>query len=268
MKQSKNILCLLRSFGDPSTILRRFMLLVFLAMSTLAVLIISACSHTEKKDIDKLADVWIKYDEPINGYDVSIHCRQAFEGEPNYFSMKLFMKSKHGNIKWSMSELIALERIWKEEYKDKDTITLHNTHAELGSPFLDCYNILYFADMNFDGKDELVVCMFPGGEPNIGDCESFLVFNIHHGWITPCTNNSFIREIGNAVCRAECTVDSINKTITLTEYDTFIGYTEKKFWFKDGFPYRYDYTKVFEEETFQYHMRLYDAELEYAENYQ
>ena len=231
------------------------------------VLLMSSCSNTDSnKSSEPLVDIWFKYDEPVNGYDIKLHCRQAFDGYPNYFSLELYLNQGHRRIKKITTELIALERIWRDDFIGQDTIILHNTHEEIGSPFIDCKNIVYFEDMNFDGKKDLVICMFPGGAPNIGDCENYLVYSINDYGMTLC-DNTFTREIGKAVCRADYTVDSLNKSITLTEYDTYIGYTEKKYWFKNGYPYKYDYTKVYDDEKFQYHIKLYDAELDVAENY-
>lgn len=246
------------------------MAIFFIGILTLAFL--SACDDSRKSNsfaTEKTprADVWFKYDEPINGYAVKFHCIQAFEGEPNYFSMELYLENDSANIQWAMSELIALERIWKEEYHITDTIVLHSTHKKLGDPLLDFNNIVYFEDLNFDGEDELVICMSPRYDSDFLsqlDCENFFVFNMDHIWMTPC-DNSFVREIANGLCHTEYKVDEAHKTITLTGHRSSISYTEKVYWFKDGFPYKLDYTYVDNGVKYPHHFTLYDAEIDSVE---
>ncbi len=241
--------------------------------SILTLTFLSACSDSGKSNSSatektQMADVWFKYDEPINGYAVKFHCIQAFEGNPNYFSIELYQENDSVNIQWATTELIALERIWKEEYRNTDTIVLHNTHKELGSPLLDFNNIVYFEDLNFDGEDELVICMSPRYDSvflSQLDCENFLVFNVDHTCMTPCDNNSFVREIANGLCRTEYKVDKAHKTITLTGYLSTCSYTEKVYWFKDGFPYKLDYTYVDNGVKYPHHFTLIDAEIDSVE---
>lgn len=238
----------------------------------LAFAFISACGDSGKNNSSAtgktpMADVWFKYDEPINGYAVMFHCIQAFEGEPNYFSMELYLENDSTNIQWAMSELIALERIWKEEYSVTDTIILHNSHRELGNPLLDFNNIIYFEDLNFDGEEELVICMSPRYSEFLSqlDCENFLVFNIDQTWMTPCYNNSFVKEIANALCRTEYKVDTTDKSITLIGYGSANSYMERVYWFKDGFPYKLDYTSVDNGVKYSHHFTLNDAEIDSVE---
>lgn len=223
-----------------------------------SIMLLSSCSHIEcGKDKTSLADVWFKYDEPINGYDVSMHCRQAFEGEPNYFSLVLYLQKDGRTEDYYFSELIALERIWKDDYDGKDTIILHNTHKDLNNPFLDCNNIVYFEDIDFDDEEELIVCMSPNttGTSDILDCENFLVFDIVGNMIIPC-DNSFTREIERGLCRTEYRVDKNEKTITLTGYSSAYEYVEKVFWFKDGQPHELDYSHFLNGKREEHHMIL------------
>lgn len=246
------------------------MTIFFIGILTLAFL--SACDDSRKSNSfatekTPMADVWFKYDEPVNGYAVKFHCIQAFEGDPNYFSMELYLENDSTNIQWAMSELIALERIWKEEYHETDAIVLHNTHKELGNPLLDFNNIVYFEDLNFDGEDELVICVFPRYDKEYLfelDCENFLVFNIDHTWMTPC-DNSFVREIANALCRTEYKVDTANKSITLIGYGSANSYRERVYWFKEGFPYKLDYSYVDNGVKHPHHFVLHDAEIDSVE---
>lgn len=250
---------------------KAFLLYTNLLPIIIGILLMSACCHTDSsKTTELLADVWFKYDEPVNGYNIKFHCRQAFDGVPNYFSMELFFENDSASINWPMSELIALERIWKEEYNDKDTITLHNTHKELGNPLLDYNNIVYFEDMNFDGEDELIICISPCHSSeflSVLDCESFSVFCFSRDWVTPCNNNSFVREISNAQCRTTYKIDKTQKNITLTGYGSADSYTEKTFWFRDGFPYKLDYTHVINGEKYHHHIKLNDAEIDSIKNW-
>lgn len=227
-------------------------------LSFVGILLMSACVHTDKcKTSEPLADVWFKYDKPINGYDISMHCRQAFEGEPNYFSMVLYLQKDGGTEECYFSELIALERIWKDEYNGKDTIILHNTHKNMGNPLLDCSNIVYFEDIDFDDEEELIVCMSPNttGASDILDCENFLVYDIVGNMILLC-DNSFTREIRQSLCRTDYKIDKCKKVITLTEYGSDYEYVEKMFWFKNGQPYKLDYTHCFNEKKIEYHVDL------------
>ena len=227
-------------------------------LSFVGILLMSACVHTDKcKTSEPLADVWFKYDKPINGYDISMHCRQAFEGEPNYFSMVLYLQKDGRTEDYYFSELISLERIWKDDYTDKDIIILHNTHKDLGKPLLDCNNIIYFEDIDFDGEEELIVCMSPNstGASDILDCENFLVFDIVDNIIILC-DNSFTREIEKSLCRTDYRVDKNKKTITLIEYESAYEYVEKVFWFKDGQPHELDYSHFLNGKREEHHMIL------------
>lgn len=226
-------------------------------------LILSSFSHTDYVDENGMIDVWFKYDEPINGYDVSMHCKQAYASGPNFFSMELHLKNDTVSINKTLTKFIALERIWNDVYTGQDTIILHNTHKELGNPLLDCANIVYFEDMNFDGKDELVLCMFPGGSPNSLDCENFIIF--HTDPYLHLCDNAFAREIGDAPCRTMCTVDSINKSITLTGIESSFEHTITTFWFKDGFLYKSDWSHIIGNKKVKHQTKRYKAKPHNAE---
>lgn len=228
-----------------------------LLIIVLCAFVLSACCHNDIGKNNRLADVWFKYDEPINGYDVSLHCRQAFEGEPNYFSMVLYLQKDGRTEDYYFSELIALERTWKDDYSGKDTIILHNTHKNLGNKFLDCNNIVYFEDIDFDDEEELIVCMAPDttGASDILDCEYFLVFDIVGNMIILC-DNSFTREIRQPLCRTNYMINKNKKTITLTEFGGAYEHVEKVFWFKNGQPFRLSWTYSFngKQHTIQYRL--------------
>ena len=55
------------------------------------------------------------------------------------------------------------------------------------------------------------------------------------------------------------------KTITLTGYLSTCSYTEKVYWFKDGFPYKLDYTYVDNGVKYPNHFTLIDAEIDSLE---
>lgn len=231
------------------------------------VFLISACCHEEIKSneetqsneclmpeteeyepdmmvSDSLCDIWFKYDSPQNGYDIMIHCRQAFdEEEPDLFSIELFLTKGKNTIHCEIPQLIALARFMQGEYGNgKEVIKLHNTHKTLGGPFLDHNNIVYFADIDFDWEKELMVCLTPFVDESVDclDCDKYLVYEIDGGNIYRC-DNSFTREINGDLCRTTYSVDKKKKTITLTGSSSAFEYVEKVFWFRKGQPYKVDY---------------------------
>ena len=138
-----------------------------------------------------------------------------------------------------------------------DTTIIHNTHKENGCPFFDCNNIVYFEDMDFDEKDELVVCTYPTehSSSDIMDCESYLAFEVYSYYLHQ-NDNRFTRRIAGDLCRTDYSIDRKNKTVSLTGYLNAYESVKEVYWFNEGQPYRFDYSIVVNEEKTEYHFMI------------
>ena len=207
------------------------------------------------------ATTCLKYDEPLNGYEVILRLEQEYVDITCSYTIAISLKRDDVEITEFLPGVFNFERFFSEdecnELIDKDTTVIHNTHKEIGSPFFDCHNIVYFEDMDFDGKDELVICNSPCQQSvsDILDCEAFLVYKVYSGFIRP-NDNRFTRKIAKALCRTEYAIDRKNKTVTLTGYGGAADYTKEVFWFKNGQPYKLDYINVNSEKKNEFHFKL------------
>lgn len=236
----------------------------------ICILLLVGCSQRPrvmKDDSTDLIESYIPvtpcliYDKPLNGYDVSLRLEQAYAGNPSSYTIEISLKRSGEEIKEFIPDVFNFERFFSEdecfEIIGKDTTVIHNTHKEIGSPFFDCHNIVYFEDVDFDGKDELVICNSPCQHSAIDilDCEAFLVYEVHSGLIRP-SDNRYTRKIAKALCRTEYTINRKNKTVTLTGYGGAAQYTKEVFWFKNGQPYKLDYINVDGEKKDVFHFTL------------
>lgn len=203
----------------------------------------------------------LKYDEPLNGYEIMLQCKQAYLGVNLACFVTVTLKQGDKTITENIPEIVYLERLFSEKEWSaiiaSDMTLIHSTHDELGRPFFDCHNILYFEDIDFDGKDELIVCTSPTkhSSSDIMDCESYLAYEIMPYFLHQ-NDNRFTRRIAGDLCRTEYSVDRTNQTVSLTSYMSADEYHREQYWFKGGQPYKLEYAIVVGEEKNEYHFMI------------
>ena len=237
---------------------------------SICVLFVLGCSQPKENKTDGMIckteqinplTICLKYDEPLNGYEVLLQCKQAYLGVTSACFVTVKLKQGDKTITEYIPEVVNFERMFREEEWSailvSDTTLVHNSHNESGRPFFDCHNILYFEDIDFDGKDELIICMSPTktSSSDIMDCESYLAYEIK-----PCflyrNDNRFTRRIAGDLCRTEYSVDRTNQTVSLTSYMSADEYHREQYWFKGGQPYKLEYAIVVGEEKNEYHFMI------------
>ena len=198
-------------------------------------------SNTETKRDDRYYEKWFVYDQPINGYDVTIHwlCdkRQGFWGT-GYFTF-----TKDGTTK-VLTHLMDLDGWFdeKELMESTDTIIMDQYYDEAFQPYLDWRAIVGFADYNFDGNKELVICKTPrpyramGGDDWL-DCETFTFYMDAPKSFLEINNEPFYR-LGSETCRTHCTFDPENQTLTLLTSSGACCSESTTYYFRDGNPYK------------------------------
>lgn len=238
-------------------------------ISSICILLLASCSQPcDKKMEDKTeaverlmpATTWINYDEPMNGYKVSLQCKQVNASLPSSFYITIILKQGDNIITEYVPEAISLERMFEEDdcwnIIKHDTTIIHNTHKEMKCPFFDCNNIVYFEDIDFDGKDELIVCTYPWhNTTSTMDCETYLTFEVYPYFLYQ-SDNRFTRRIAGDLCRTEYYVNKDNRSITLIGNRNACESIKEVYWFKDGRPYKLDYTLVIDEEESEYHFMI------------
>lgn len=238
------------------------------------VFLLASCSQHDRKDTEKRADRdesytrvegFLKYKAPLNGYDVTLCLKQLFADCPTNFIITVFLKKGDTEMSENIPSWFNLERFLSEEECLKilngDTVVIHNTHRELGQPFFDCHNLVYFEDIDLDSKDELVICNSPCQErtSEFLDCESFYVYDVYSNFLYR-NNNRFTRKISEPICRTEYIVDKTNKSVTLTGYDAASYYTKEVYWFRKGQPYKLDYFIVDGDKKDEFHWMIDDID--------
>lgn len=204
---------------------------------------------------DGITTTWIKYDTPVDGYDLLMHCKQEEVGG-SYF-LTDFHLSKDGKT-LSFQQTICFD-LWDpcclEGLTEKDTQYIHNTHITSVTQKLDWHNLLYFEDMDFDGEMELVVCGFVRPQRGYGDCldcESFTIYKIGDTGISRVRNLPF-DEMEEGRCRTVFSFDQKTKCLSLTSYGGVFLEIEEKYWFKNGKPYAMDFNILDKDKGNLYH---------------
>lgn len=203
--------------------------------------------HTES-----LTTTWLKYNNPINGYEVLMRCSQE-KPQSSYFDTEIYL-TKAGKTD-TIRQTISFDNWdpWQlQGFTVKDTIAIKNTHV---SQHIDWTNILYFEDMNFDGEKELVVCGHPRPnrslEEDFIDCEDFTVYRKTDSGYSKLHNLVF-DELSEGVCRTGFLFDTTQKTITLTGFLGAGGFEKETFYFKNGEPFKVTYSYLNHDGAKQY----------------
>ena len=191
---------------------------------------------------DILISTWLKYDNPINGYIIILHCTQE-KPQSSYFDTEIYL-TKAGKTD-TIRQTISFDNWdpWQlQGFTVKDTIAIKNTHV---SKHIDWTNILYFEDMNFDGEKELVICGHPRPnrslEEDYIDCEDFTVYKQTKSGFCQIHNLVFDK-LSEGLCRTGFLFDTAHKTITLTSFLGDGGYEIETYYFENGEPSKKNYT--------------------------
>ncbi len=192
---------------------------------------------------DSLIYTWLKYNNPVNGYEVLMHCTQE-KPQSSYFDTEIYL-TKAGKTD-TIRQTISFDNWdpWQlQGFTVKDTIAIKNTHV---SQHIDWTNILYFEDMNFDGEKELVICGHPRPnrslEEDYIDCEDFTIYNKTKTGFSQI-HNSVFDKLSEGLCRTGFSFDTAQKTITLTGFLGNGGYEIETYYFKNGESFKKTYTK-------------------------
>lgn len=185
---------------------------------------------------------WIVYNNPVNGYNVSILARFNY---CDYGCMITVYLEKRAN-----KYVVDLRASYDSFYPyglEKDTIYIDNpTHPD-STWFFDRRTVVTFADVNFDGEYELILCGSP--RPGIDydtkflDCEDYTVYKVTNDSIEQIRNMLF-DELSKGVCRTDYIIDTVNENITLIGYSWAYGIDKEIYSFRNGEPYKLDYIKI------------------------
>lgn len=227
---------------------------LFLWPIVLCGIILSACDNNSQEHYDSLREVsevrqlkvdtvqWIKSTEPINGYDVLIRTCYSFSFS-DYYCMLTVSIEKNGK-RYSVTLPGSYDSFHQNTYS-ADTIHFKPPCVDEIDRllYLNYQVVASFADVNFDGEDELIICSSPRPHRelnNLLDCENFTIFKITEDGLVQLHNMVFDNlELGE--CRTEYIFDTINKTITLIGYHNAYDTSTRVFWFNDGELYQLDY---------------------------
>ena len=213
-----------------------------LSITILAVLFPSF-GRTSNKFITQPISTWLKYNNPVNGYEILLHCTQE-KPQSSYFDTEIYL-TKAGKTD-TIRQTISFDNWnpWQlQGFTVKDTIAIKNTHV---SKHIDWTSILYFEDMNFDGEKELVICGHPRPnrslEEDYIDCEDFTVYKQTKSGFCQIHNLVFDK-LSEGLCRTGFSFDTSQKTITLTSFLGDGSYEIETYYFENGEPSKETYTK-------------------------
>lgn len=181
---------------------------------------------------------WFIYDKPINGYDVKIHWISDFSYGNNGRGDFYFTK---GSITKTLTDTIDLDR-WICDLKDSsDTIILSQYYDESLQPYLDWRTFVGFADYNFDGHKDLVICNSPwqgGFEPDYWlDCDTFTIYEDTPDGFVQIHNEPFDR-LTTETCRLDCDFDVKNQQLIMTTSIGACCLHKIIYHFQNGQPYK------------------------------
>ena len=198
-------------------------------------------SDTSRQTKIGIYEKWFVYDQPINGYNVKIHwlCdkTQLFSGT-GYFYF-----SNTDTTKMLTHEINV--DVWFDKTRleeSPDTIVLNLYYKESMQPYLDWRAIVGFADHNFDGKNDLVICGSPRPYRELDkddwlDCEDFTFYSDFPEGFVQIHNEPFYR-LSTETCRTYCKFDPTNETLLLLTSDGACCSDSTTYYFCDGRPYK------------------------------
>lgn len=207
-----------------------------------------SCSRTDKSPNDngqpavvKQYEKWFVYDRPINGYDIIIHWQcdktQLFTGTGSFFF-------SDAETTKTLTQAIDLDGWFDEKIltESPDTIILKQYYDETMQPHLDWRTFVGFADYNFDGEKELVVCGSPRPYRNFDtadwlDCEDFTFYKVFHEGFKKMGDEPF-DILSTETCRTYCQFDTTHKTVLLLTSGGACCLDSTTYYFQDGLPFK------------------------------
>ena len=181
-------------------------------------------------------DQWYVYKNLVNGYKVSIWAR--FKDE---CCITIYLEKGE---EYHVIEMVASYDSFYPDNFINDTIYIDNpTHPD-STWYFDRNTVVTFADVNFDGEDELILCGFP--RPGIDydtkflDCEDYTVYKVTNDSLEQIRNILFDK-LSKGVCRNDYIIDTVNESITLIVYGWAYGFYKEIYSFRNGVPYKLDY---------------------------
>lgn len=236
------------------------------AILTLLIIMLASCENSEEQSkssanepqitasTDTLTNnyQWYVYNNAVNGYNVSILAR--FNYNDIWCLITVYLEKE------SAKYAVDLKASYDSFYPygtEKDTIYIDNpTHPD-STWFLDPRTVVTFADVNFDGEKELILCGFPrpdlGYDPNFLDSEDYTVYKVTNDSIEQIHNMLFDK-LSKGVGRTDYIIDTVNKIITLIGYSWAYGYDKEIYSFRNGEPYKLDYIRI----DYDYNDSLYE----------
>ena len=162
--------------------------------------------------------IFIKYKQPVNGYDVTVMClpynyTYDKERETEIWGNALLYFEKEDNRFYIYNESFSdsvLYYVNEQEVRDNMILELDylpkSTKGYLShnSPF-------FFSDVDFDGEEELIINNWKWG---IRHCNTYDVYKITNNDVKQLTEAPFINPTGK-ISNYNSEFDSVNKTITI-----------------------------------------------------
>ena len=182
---------------------------------------------------------WYVYNNPVNGYNVSIFAR--FNYNDIWCLITVYLEKEDN--KYAIDLNAAYDSFYPDSF-EADSIYIDNPTQPDSTWFFDRNTVVTFADVNFDGEDELILCGFPRPgidfDANIFDCEDYTVYKVKNDGFEQIRNVLFDKlHLGE--CRTGYIIDTTNKSITLIGYHSAYVTSKEIYWFRDGEPYKLDY---------------------------
>lgn len=190
-----------------------------------------------QNDMNKVCEKWMVYDQPINGYKIKIHWSCENNNANKGIAYIYFIK---GSKVKELTQPIHLDEEFDKcfSFKENDTIILNRYYDETRQPYLDWRTIIGFADYNFDGMKELVVCGYPrpyrdNTMDDWLDCEDFTFYSETAEGFTQIQIEPF-NSLSQETCRLRCEFDVNHKAIRLFSSGGACCYTSTTYFFRDG----------------------------------
>lgn len=212
--------------------------LLFCALFALAIV---ACNHQAAETRNALETTqWYVYNNPINDYDISIF---AWMYDTIYYSAcEITVFLRKGDMCYSIKQRASYNSFFQDSI-DSDTIYIDNPTDNNTEYCLDYRTAVSFADLNFDGKKELIICGSPNFDHTLSNNlnhEDFVVYSIDKDSVIQLHNVMFDRLAYNQD-EIEYSVDAKRKVIAIVERFNVLGTTTEVFWFANGTPFLVDY---------------------------
>ncbi|MFV0323641.1 MAG: hypothetical protein ACK5LF_04575 [Bacteroides xylanisolvens] len=162
--------------------------------------------------------IFIKYKQPVNGYDVTVMCfpynnTYDKERETEIWGNALLYFEKEDNRFYIYNESFSdsvLYYVNEQEVRDNMILELDylpkstNEYLSHNSPF-------FFSDVDFDGEEELIINNWKCG---IRHCNTYDVYKITNNEVKQLTEAPFVNLTGK-ISNYNSDFDSVNKTITI-----------------------------------------------------